>query len=523
MSETTENKLGQENVETLDKLHCFGSRWFCIQMQEAFNAQAAILKEIAYKHSGEGLKAVLPVLHGLHTTADAISLLRRDGLLNEAHVLMRLLVERALNVCYLLLNPDNSDREFALSPPEKTDKAERKERVADDLIEHAKSFRFEEKYDSDALEKKITVIAANSDIPIDFLRLIVSSHHPQASLALSGSAYGAIFHLQNMKGEDHQEDFNMNFATLLLGGISLLNSTIKILGENGIPEELVKHSGASNDAAISVMKTGLRPKASDVRDAYGWWQNLSDHEYLATQRLAPSLREFETAFSACVEAGIEVPILAKRNDKSLRLKIAALYLKRMLNDVRSMWVMIRQGNTSQAGSIAASLFENALLITCVAESEPRAVQLSKKPSDKWPWDKKTMCNFVNQDLAKRQNTKADQKAADAHYFQYSCLCAIKHPTLEYVTHDSGSTQVEEKGYVVMPFPDVRDEDWPVKKKILLISLHQAITAIKSFARGGDVKEVSPNEKAFVEKIKTAEEILVGHLKGHYRVQDNAMV
>jgi hypothetical protein len=51
-----------------------------------------------------------------------------------------------------------------------------------------------------------------------------------------------------------------------------------------------------------------------------------------------------------VEAGMQLPVLAKQDKGSLRLRISALYLKRMLNDVRSVWVMIRQGNTSQAGS-----------------------------------------------------------------------------------------------------------------------------------------------------------------------------
>jgi hypothetical protein len=156
----------------------------------------------------------------------------------------------------------------------------------------------------------------------------------------------------------------------------------------------------------------------------------------------------------------------------------------MLNDVRSVWVMMRQGNTSQAGSIAASLFENALLIHCLAENEARAFKFSKTPSETWPWSKRAMCNFVNQDDATRENRKPDPTVADAHYQHYSWLCEIKHATLAYVTHDSGSTHVKEKGYVVMPFPDVREEDWPVKKKILLISLHNAISAIRAFARGG---------------------------------------
>ena len=230
-----------------------------------------------------------------------------------------------------------------------------------------------------------------------------------------------------------------------------------------------------------------RPAAPDVQDTYGWWQSLSDDEETSQANGSASLlREFDIAFGACVEAGMQLPVLAKglQDKGSVRLRISALYLKRMLNDARSVWVMIRQGNTSQAGSIAASLFENALLIQCLAEDEARAVKFSKAPRDKWPWSKRAMCNLVDQDRAKRERQKPDPTSAAAHYEQYCWLCEIKHASLGYVTHDSGSTQFREKGYAVMPFPDIREEDWPVKRKILLISLHNAKMAIQAIARRG---------------------------------------
>ncbi len=331
-------KLGSENAEALDKLHCFGSRWFCVQMQEAFNAQCAILKEIALKHhSNPSVHSVLPLLHGLHTTSDAISLLRRDGLLNEAHVLMRLLTERAINLCYQLVAPPNTSVKTPSNA--KDNKPAGQEVMADELIEAAKEFRFSEDYDSEGLETKINDIAAKTKIPLNFLRLLISSHYPQASLALGGSAAGAVFHMYNMT-EEIEDHIGRNFATLLFGGVSLLNYVIQLFGQFGIPETLVKESDVANDVANKIMLRTLKPATPKVRDTYGWWQTLSDHEYFAAKKLAPSLRELETAFSACIEAGMEVPMLAKDNRASSRLRISALYLKRMLNDVRSVWLMI---------------------------------------------------------------------------------------------------------------------------------------------------------------------------------------
>jgi hypothetical protein len=308
--------------------------------------------------------------------------------------------------------------------------------------------------------------------------------------------------------EEAEGHFSNNFAALLFGGLTLLNYVIKVLGTYGIPENLVKDSDVSSDAATNLMLKSRHSVAPKVRDIYGWWQSMSDHEYFAGKRLASLLREFDIAFGACVEAGMEVPMLAKQEKGSLRLPICALYLKRMLNDVRGVWVMMRLGYTSQAGSIAASLFENALLIQCLSENEERAVKFSKSPSGKWPWSKQSMCRFLEEDEAKRENRKSDQKTAEAHYAHYTWLCQIKHATVGSASHDSGSTQFKEKGYVVMPFPDIREEDWPVKRKILLTSLLNAIFAIQAFARGGAVKEVTASEMSFAARVKTADDIVV---------------
>lgn len=505
MTESAE-KTPQEVVEGLDKLHCFGSHWFCLQMQESFKAQSAILKEIAFKHDTSIAQDAIRLIHGLHTCAEAIALLRRDGLLNEANVLMRLLIERALTLCNILIaspsiplgRQEGASREESVPP---------REIIADELITNARGFRFVETYDSEALELKIKAIAKNSKIPEDFLRFSVASYYPPASLAISGSPIGAICHLPVWRPENNDE----GFSTLLFGGLTLLNYVIRELSKYGIPQSLISESDKLTSVAHNLMSKVKHPIVSQVRNGYGFWQKLEDNEYFATKKLTAPLREFELAFAACVEAGIDVPILAKREPNSIRLQICGLYLKRMLNDLRSVWVMMRQGNTSQSGAIAASLFENALMIQVLAENEERAIRLNKKPSGKWPWDKKSMCEIVENDEAKREKRKVNAEASAAHYIHYTWLCQIKHTTLASAAHDSGSTSVEEKGYALIPFPDVREEDWPLKRKILHITLFSACSAIKAFARGGMVGQNTPAEVAFADKLKTIDDLLVRHL------------
>jgi hypothetical protein len=235
---------------------------------------------------------------------------------------MRLLTERALNLCYLLIIPPKDNAKASARGGNKSEGL-----MAAELIAHAKDFRFKENYDSDALEEKIKVITANTEIPSEFLRLLVASHYPQASWALSGSVFGAIFHWANVR-EETEDHLTENFVTLLFAGVNILNSVIKLLGKHGIPDNFVKESDASLNLIAELGKKSRHPVAPNVRDAYGWWQNLSDHEYFAGKKLADSLREFEIAFAACVEAGMEVPMLATDGKNSMRLRISALYLKR---------------------------------------------------------------------------------------------------------------------------------------------------------------------------------------------------
>jgi hypothetical protein len=497
-----------ESDGVLDEFHRFGSRWFCLQMEDTLSTQSSILKQISLEINNPELKKVLPLIMGLHTTSTAILCLRKDLLLNESHVLMRLLFERALNLCYLLTSP--LDNKTVVSSCATTEAKKN-----DDLVEIAKDFRFQEVYDSEALEAKVKAVEENTSIPVDFLRLVISFHYPIASHALSGSVFGAIAHFKHGDGKDG--DFPVGDLTLLLfQGATLLHEVIKLLGVFGVPRNLLKTSDAADEKAKDLITKSRRPTAEQVQNFYGWWQSLSDYEHNAIKEMGGVMRDYEAAFGACMDSGVKVPVLAKTDEGSLRLPICALYLKRMLNDFRSVWVMIQRGNTAQAGSIASSLFENALLIQCLAENEERAVRFNKTPAGRCPWNVRTMCGFINGDNAKRTGSAPSKEVEKAMYEQYSWLCQIKHPTLECVVHESGSTQGDDGKYGVLPAPDTRKEDWPVKRKILIFSLFESICAIESFSRGGDVKEETPNEVEFAEKLKVVSDFLEAEMLGPTR-------
>jgi hypothetical protein len=43
----------------MDKFHCFGSRWFCLQMQQAFDRQSNFFGEILQTGQSEKFRQVL--------------------------------------------------------------------------------------------------------------------------------------------------------------------------------------------------------------------------------------------------------------------------------------------------------------------------------------------------------------------------------------------------------------------------------------------------------------------------------
>jgi hypothetical protein len=72
----------------MDKFHCFGSRWFCLQMQQAFDRQSNFFGEILQTGQSEKFRQVLPLVNGVKETASVISGLLYNRSLNEAHILM---------------------------------------------------------------------------------------------------------------------------------------------------------------------------------------------------------------------------------------------------------------------------------------------------------------------------------------------------------------------------------------------------------------------------------------------------
>jgi hypothetical protein len=380
----------------MDKFHCFGSRWFCLQMQQAFDRQSNFFSEILQTGKSEKFRQVLPLVNGVKETASVISGLLYNRSLNEAHVLMRLLTERVINLCFLLVASEAEIESVGSTKKLLTLNKESKGSV-EDLIKAASQFHFTETYDHELLEKKLTIIQQRSEVPKEFLCLAIASHFPIASEAMSGSAVGAVCHLKPCVEHDSEKYFQEEFSTLFFTGTLLLAEAISVIAKTETIIEIFSRSKQSLEKATDLMNKIKEPIEGSVQDLYGFWDTLQEVEYHAEKSLCKKLADYEDGFRLCVETGVQVTTLKHTNRGALQLKCAALFLKRLLNDLRTIWLMLNHGYTSQAASVSASLFENALVVQVVSKNKDRALKLQAAASEKLPWDVAAMCKMVESD------------------------------------------------------------------------------------------------------------------------------
>jgi hypothetical protein len=210
------------------------------------------------------------------------------------------------------------------------------------------------------------------------------------------------------------------------------------------------------------------------KSAKGLWDETDILEvhtaHINKQRLADVEEVIETLY----ECGVELFTLDKKDEINEVQTIGAILFKRVLTDLRVIWNLVSIGYTSQAGCVAAGLYETALAIAYILSNE-RAIDEIREKNGDIPWTPKELCK----DYAKRssnQNKKLYELAWRELYGTYKWLCKIKHPTLRSAIHDALSSSLEEK-FVVMAAPDIREEDLPVKVMILTLAVNRTYMAM----------------------------------------------
>ena len=251
------------------------------------------------------------------------------------------------------------------------------------------------------------------------------------------------------------------------------------------------------------------------------WMLLDDVEQVTRDKSSALMIEWEPIVQATIEAGCLAPLVPAKNQGAPQLIAAGPFLKRSLNDLRGVWLMLERGYSSQAASIAASLFENALTAAVLASSEKLAADARKTKYAEIPWSPKQLAQLDARrglDIQAKNGKKITAKEYEDNwtisYYHYKWLCQIKHPTWQSVYHDIRGTQTAKHQYAVRPGPNNVPEDDHIKACILGGSIAKLLEACKSFFLALDAEESSAEYSAFEDRANIAHLGVLKLMKRH---------
>jgi hypothetical protein len=222
----------------------------------------------------------------------------------------------------------------------------------------------------------------------------------------------------------------------------------------------------------------------EIKDAHGFWNVLSVLELKSVHEITKMLQPFLRPVIDCYECGVEVPTLpCKQKERDTNTTIAALFLKRSLNDLRATWNLLLSGYTSQAGSVAAAGFENAMAVCCLVDNTIAAEKLFNIKLAKLNLSVAELCKMhyanvsINQDSYLGKNKVENWEVL---YSQYQWLCKVKHPTIPSAAHDAFAVSISKDEFAIVAAPDTRIEDLPNKAFIISVLVMRTAQAIANF-------------------------------------------
>jgi hypothetical protein len=340
--------------------------------------------------------------------------------------------------------------------------------------------------------------------------VIVASVFPQSSEILAGSLYGTAFHTgaftktaEELKAVEIREATrNGELFNAIWIGISSLHILFKSLSKIEALD-VVSESESNKKAAVALANGLLGSGASDLSQADGAWERLDKIEFGATEYFERELAEFGPAFRDAYDVGFVVPTLNRITTAEIDLSFSALYLKRVLNDLRGVWLFLLSGYTSQAAAIAASLYESSLSSQCLSLNKENVKKFQSAKDGRISWSKADMAKMIIR-ADKEITTDVQRKeVADAVYKHYNWLCDIKHSSRGSIIHDARATQAPGRGYRVMALPNLSEDDFDFKVTIALISLIYTLDCVKAFANALGYSGKFPEEFRFVQTYQSA--------------------
>ena len=203
------------------------------------------------------------------------------------------------------------------------------------------------------------------------------------------------------------------------------------------------------------------------------WSELGDHEDAAWKTNGEWLAVIESAIAVLHDSPNALTTLPGYAAGQERTNVAGMCLKRALDELRAMWLLLNAGYTASTGAACADLWEHAMLASCCSLSEDVARQfLNLGPDDpKFGPSKLSalLAKLIAEGLgdARPTSTETVQYWDAASYSAYKWLCQLKHPTLRALQHTTLTTVSNEGVLGLSARPDASEADRSVKALILI--------------------------------------------------------
>lgn len=218
------------------------------------------------------------------------------------------------------------------------------------------------------------------------------------------------------------------------------------------------------------------------------WDSLARIELMQNPFHLKFIDIFGDMVKQCYCCGVAIPFIQAGEDKSIGMRVPGLFLKRVLTDYRCIYNLLITGYTSQAGTVAASVFENAFVVKVVAGNDKLAEKIIKRKDGDIPWNVRQLVEMYanirdeGAETTDKKDSITQSQHADALYFTYKYLCKIKHPTLKIATQDTLSTTFKDGSYGLFALPDYKEDDFSNKAWIMVMSSLRVVDAASAFMK-----------------------------------------
>ncbi len=472
----------QKTATTPHETAAFGGVQFTYELEGCFEAQAKLLAELLDSQISHLPHPVGLILGTVHRNAVAICALAPDELVSETYLVMRILVDSSITAAYLLTG-NEAERQNYLSVQPQT--AFLNSAGPEEMIRQSRELTQIELIPSHRLKPlrdRIDLLCEKTGANRDSWLMVSASIFPHTAEMLAGTLWAYEFPFSTRAGKDAPLHSRDEFSLLFFMGTEVLYELIVHCSRVLDITPLKDQADLVHRKAIELMQ---RMHAGIDDPAQGGWDRLERIEHWGRRRLSRQFTEFEDGFRLSYEAGIIAPTL-KQKDSSATFKHAALYLRRALNDLRAVWVLLSTGYTSQAATCAGSLFESSLACACLLRAENvRAFEtkLSSATGNDFPWGPMEMSKMVCAEGGDVNNADPDyQNAWRSLYARYVWLSQLRHSTFQSVLHDVRGSNLNCGEYVIMALPNCGEADLPVKLGIAVGCLADIQQAIRGFVK-----------------------------------------